>query len=75
MAELGQGEFLGESSLIRVRLPGHVRTATLKVQRPCTLLRFPRRAINAILERFLHLKARLDDLHRNRTAPKTPTSA
>ena len=74
VAELGQGEFLGESSLIYARLLGHVRTATLRARTPCTLLRFPRRDINAILDRNPDLKARLGDLHRTRTAPKAPTS-
>ena len=74
VAELGEGEFLGESSLIYARLLGHVRTATLRAQTPCTLLRFPRRDINAILQRNPDLKARLGDLHRNRTEPKAPTS-
>ncbi|MEE9254415.1 MAG: cyclic nucleotide-binding domain-containing protein [Pseudomonadales bacterium] len=72
VAKLGEGEFLGESSLLYARLLGHVRTATLRAQTPCTLLRFPRRDINAILERNSDLKARLGDLHRSRTAPKAP---
>ena len=64
LAELGEGDFFGETAL----LGDHVRTATVKAKIPTTLLRLSRRAVLSLANENAEVKRRLEDVRVSRQA-------
>lgn len=62
IAELKDGDFFGEMAL----LGDQIRTATVKVTGPSTLLRLRRRNVLSVAEAYPELKQRLDEASRER---------
>ena len=73
MSGFGDGEVIGESSLLAEFEHGrHVRSATIKAETPCTLIRIALRPMLAILKKYPAVKNALQEIHdaRMRNAPK-----
>ena len=64
LAELGEGDFFGETAL----LGDHVRTATVRAKIPTTLLRLSRRAVLSLANERVEVKRRLEDARASRRA-------
>ncbi len=73
MSDFGDGEVLGESSLLaEYELSRHIRSATIKAETPCTLIRVSLRSMLAILKKYPAVKTALQEIHDARvsSAPK-----
>lgn len=68
VAELGSGEFIGETAL----LGDSVRTATVRAQRPSSLVRLTRREVRLIGERHPEVEAALEAARRARATGGAP---
>ncbi len=72
VAEFSDGEVMGESSLLAEHESGrHVRTATIKAETPCTLIKIALRPMLAIQKKCPAVKDALQEIHdaRMRNAP------
>jgi hypothetical protein len=73
MSEFGAGEIMGESSLLAEHEHGrHIRTATIKAETSCTVIRIAPRPMSAILTKYPTVKNALQEIHDARlsNAPK-----
>ena len=67
VAEFSDGEVIGESSLLEESEHGrHVRTATIKAETPCTLIRIALRPMLAILKKSPAIETALQEIHNAR---------
>ena len=73
VADLSDGEFMGESSLLAEYERGrHVRSATIKAETPCTVLRISMRSMLAILGKYPAIKDAIQKIHDERGADHAP---
>ncbi|MDA9983369.1 cation:proton antiporter, partial [Gammaproteobacteria bacterium] len=64
MSGFGDGEVIGESSLLAEFEHGrHVRSATIKAETPCTLIRIALRPMLVILKKYPAVKNALQEIH------------
>lgn len=75
MAELIEGDFMGESALLdrRHEQGKHQRTATIKAQTPCTLIRFTTQVMSTILWKYPVIYKTLREVNQARVSD-TPKS-
>ena len=73
VADLGDGDIMGESSLLADYESGrHVRSATIKAETPCTVLRVSMRSMLAILKKYPEIKNAIQKIHDERGADAAP---
>ncbi len=73
VADLGDGDIMGESSLLAEYEKGrHVRSATIKAETPCTVLRVSMRSMLAILKKYPEIKNSIQEIHDTRGADHAP---
>ncbi len=71
--EFGPGDIIGETALLAVYEHGrHVRTATVKAETPCTLVRIVPKPMLTVMEKYPAVKDTMKHVHdaRMRNAPK-----
>ena len=74
VASLGDGDIMGESALLAELERGrHVRSATIKAETPCTLLRISMRSMLALLKKHPDIKDRIQQIHDDRGADHAPS--
>ena len=73
VADLGDGEIMGESSLLAEHESGrHVRSATIKAETPCTVLRISMRSMLTIIKKYPGIKDVIQQIHDSRGADHAP---
>ncbi len=73
VADLSDGDIMGESALLAEFERGRpVRSATIRAETPCTVLRISMRSMLTILDRYPEIRAQIRQIHENRGADHAP---
>ncbi|UCH41066.1 MAG: cation:proton antiporter [Gammaproteobacteria bacterium] len=73
VADLADGDIMGESALLAEYERGrHVRSATIKAETPCSVLRISMRAMLSILGKYPEIKDAIQQIHDDRGADHAP---
>ncbi|MDH3763334.1 MAG: cation:proton antiporter [Gammaproteobacteria bacterium] len=74
VADLADGDIMGESALLAEYERGrHVRSATIKAETPCTLLRISMRTMLAIVNSYPEIRESIQQIHDARGADRAPS--
>ncbi|MCP4186688.1 MAG: cyclic nucleotide-binding domain-containing protein, partial [Gammaproteobacteria bacterium] len=73
VADLSDGDFMGESALLAEYERGrHVRSATIKAETPCTVLRISMHSMLTILKKYPKVRDLIQHIHDDRGADHAP---
>ena len=73
VADLSDGDIMGETSLLAEYEKGrHVRSATIKAETPCTVIRVSMRSMLAIVKKNPSIKDAIQQIHDSRGADHAP---
>ena len=73
VADLSDDDIMGETALLAEFERGrHVRSATIKAETPCTVLRISMRSMVSILEKYPAIKETIQQIHDSRGADYAP---
>jgi len=73
VAEMTDGDIIGESSLLAVDEKGrHMRSATISAETPCTVIRIAMRPMQTILKKYPEIKDEIQQIHDARGADHAP---
>ncbi len=74
VSDLSDGDIMGESALLAEYESGrHVRSATIKAETPCTLLRISMRSMLAIINSYPEIRESIQQVHDARGADHAPS--
>ena len=66
LAEFGDGEIIGETSLLEPENYRHRRSATIIARTACNMISIPRKAMFALIDKYPEIRARLQAIHDQR---------